>query len=244
VPKETRADLKMKGREALNQLKIVENQLINVYETNKAERVVDARELHDFLEVGDKFTQWMERRIEKYVFDEGLDFFTISGKSSGGRPTLDYLLKMDTAKEIAMVENNERGRQVRKYFIEVEKRFRSSTQPVMTIEDMIISQAESVKNLKQRVDNQEHEVSRLKLVVDNEVWVTEHQKNLIQEAVKRRVFTLKDEGYDTNFQAVYGALKRHFGVAKYDKIPRKNFETALKFIAGWYPPTRQSELSL
>ncbi|PAD39834.1 hypothetical protein CHH53_04120 [Terribacillus sp. 7520-G] len=54
----------------------------------------------------------------KYGFEEGLDFYSVLSKSDGGRPSTEYFLKMDTAKEIAMVENNDQGRQIRKYFIE------------------------------------------------------------------------------------------------------------------------------
>ena len=57
---------------------------------------------------------------------EGIDFSPVLAKTSekGGRPKTEYYLKLDTAKELAMVENNEQGRRVRKYFIQVEKKAR------------------------------------------------------------------------------------------------------------------------
>lgn len=108
-------------------MKLVINELIPVYETDKGEHVVDGRELHQFLKVGKDFSTWMKDRIEKFDLVEGEEYSPILGKtnSGGGRPTTDYILKLDTAKEIAMVENNDQGKVVRKYFITVEKRFKN-----------------------------------------------------------------------------------------------------------------------
>lgn len=125
------------------------------------------------------------------------------------------------------------------------KRIRTGEEVVQTkapasVEDMIIMQAQSVKELKHRQEETEKEVHQLKLVVDHEVWVTEHQKQQIRDAVGRRVFALQEEGYlEVHFQTIYSALKRHFGVAKYDKIPRKDFATAMRFVGGWYPAVKR-----
>lgn len=106
--------------------RLIVDELVPVYETDKGERVVDGRELHEFLEVGRDFTTWMRERIEKYGFVDGEDFaFTLT--KTGERQNVtrhDFFLKLDTAKELCMVENNEQGSKARKYFIEVEKRFR------------------------------------------------------------------------------------------------------------------------
>ena len=106
------------------EIQIFENKgLVPIYEKND-EKLVNAREMHEFLRSGYKFTDWIQEKLEKYGFEEGQDFFRILGKSTGGRPKKEYFLSIDTAKEIAMVENNDQGRKVRKYFIEVEKKAR------------------------------------------------------------------------------------------------------------------------
>lgn len=87
---------------------------------------------------------------------------------------------------------------------------------------------------------QDQKYSELKLVVDNEVWLTENQKAEIQEKVKNRCGVLQNMGYPSSFQGIYSALKTHFSVTKYDKIPRKDFEKAIDFIRGWYPKKRQA----
>ncbi len=91
-------------------------------------QTVDARTLHAFLEVGKVFAAWIQERIEQYSFEQGKDFevFSDSGNNpQGGRPTKDYALTLDMAKELAMVERTPKGKQARQYFIECEKRLRS-----------------------------------------------------------------------------------------------------------------------
>ena len=112
-------------------LTLVEKTMIPVYRNESHETIINARELHEFLEVGKDFTTWMKDRIEKYGFVDGEDYLlTKIGEQlpSGTKFKHEYLLKLDCAKEIAMVENNEQGRTVRKYFIEVEKRARRMAQ--------------------------------------------------------------------------------------------------------------------
>ena len=104
-------------------------ELIKVNQTEQG-MTVDGRELHEFLEVGRDFSTWIKDKIEKYGFIEGMDFSPKSGKTSdGGRPRIDYELSIDMAKELCMVENNEKGRQARKYFIECERRLKQITIP-------------------------------------------------------------------------------------------------------------------
>jgi phage anti-repressor protein len=108
-------------------LKVIESGIVPVYEDKEARTVINAREMHEFLEVNWKFADWIQRRLEKYRFVESEDFFRFPGKSTGGRPTTEYLLTIDVAKELAMVENNVQGRQARKYFIECEKRLKATS---------------------------------------------------------------------------------------------------------------------
>ena len=82
---------------------------------------VNARELHDFLGSKKDFSDWMKYRINQYGFSEETDFTTRLGKSTGGRPSKEYFITIDMAKELSMVENNERGREARRYFIAREK---------------------------------------------------------------------------------------------------------------------------
>jgi len=72
----------------MNDLKVLENKLIPVYITDEGEKVLNARELHDYLDVDTPFRKWVKRRINNYSFEEGLDFSTFLSESTGGRPNI------------------------------------------------------------------------------------------------------------------------------------------------------------
>ncbi|MDN8591917.1 antA/AntB antirepressor family protein [Paenibacillus sp. 11B] len=120
---------------------LILNELLPIYQmTDTGEQVVDARELCGFLDVGRDFTSWIKGRIEKYSFIEDEDFI-ITLTKTGERQNVtrhDYILKLDMAKELAMVENNDQGRKARRYFIEVEKRFRKDG-PLVPLGDATIT---------------------------------------------------------------------------------------------------------
>ena len=88
-------------------------------------QTVNARDLHEFLEVGKDFSNWIKDRIKKYGFQDGVDFTTISRSpelASGNRgAAVDYHLSLDMAKELSMVERNAKGKEARQYFIECER---------------------------------------------------------------------------------------------------------------------------
>ena len=112
-------------------------ELIKVTEQN-GEQLVSARELYEFLEVKSRFNDWIRNRIEKYEFQENQDFITVTKNLvNGGRET-DYVLKLDIAKELSMVEGNEKGSQARKYFIECEKRLKNQVKLPMTYKEALL----------------------------------------------------------------------------------------------------------
>lgn len=99
--------------------------------------LVSARRLHEFLAVGRDFTNWVKGRISQYGFVAGVDFVIVENLSSPkpasakSRQQLehDYLITIDMGKELAMVERNEKGRQVRRYFITCEQQAKSAVTP-------------------------------------------------------------------------------------------------------------------
>lgn len=138
------------------------NELIKIENTPDGS-VVSARELHQFLESKQDFSNWIKNRVEKYSFEEGKDFYKLhydmygnlleinhdkfiksdTQESMGNSlkirhnkfietdnqevtkaHRIDYVLTLDMAKELSMIENNDKGRQARKYFIECEKKLR------------------------------------------------------------------------------------------------------------------------
>lgn len=99
------------------------NEIIKVNYDNDRPTVL-ARDLHQFLEVGSEFSHWFKRMCE-YGFSEGTDFSPFLTESSGGRPAQDAQLTIEMAKEICMLQRNERGKHARQYFIQLEKDWNS-----------------------------------------------------------------------------------------------------------------------
>ena len=99
------------------------NEIIKVNYENDRPTVL-ARDLHNFLEVKTAFKDWFPRMCE-YGFSEGTDFCSFLSESTGGRPAQDAQLTIEMAKEICMLQRNERGKQARQYFIQLEKDWNS-----------------------------------------------------------------------------------------------------------------------
>jgi excisionase family DNA binding protein len=94
--------------------------LIHIQQKDGIE-TVNARELHQVLKVGKDYSTWIKDRIEKYDFIEGEDYSPELGKSSGGRPAIEYYITFDMAKELSMLENNAMGKKARRWFIQKQK---------------------------------------------------------------------------------------------------------------------------
>lgn len=104
------------------------NELIKINGENK----VDGRELHEFLQIESNYTTWFNRMCE-YGFMEGVDFFPKKEETSpnGGRPSINHEMTIGMAKEICMIQRNERGKQARLYFIECERRLKKVKTPAL-----------------------------------------------------------------------------------------------------------------
>lgn len=109
------------------------NELIKTRENENGHIVVSGRELHSFLGVKTQYTKWMERMLE-YGFIENVDFSTLSQKrltAQGNSTTyIDHALTLDMAKELSMIQRNEKGKEARQYFLQVEK-FWNSPEMIM-----------------------------------------------------------------------------------------------------------------
>ena len=103
---------------------------------NESVQTVNARELHAFLEVGKDFSTWIKNRLDTLGSIDGQDYLVLKGEfllpqtgeqtndGRGGHNRLEYYITLDTAKHLAMMERNEKGKQARQYFIECERKLR------------------------------------------------------------------------------------------------------------------------
>lgn len=152
------------------------NELIKVNYNNDRPTIL-GRDLHEFLEIDTKYTQWFTRMCE-YGFEENVDFIGFSQnweKPQGGRPSQDHQLTIDMAKEICMLQRSEKGKIARQYFIQLEKAWNTP--------EMIMSRALKMaeRQMKQlQIDN-------ARLTVDNQIM--KPKADYFDELVDRNLLT-------------------------------------------------------
>ncbi len=122
------------------------NELIKI-ETRDGVETCNARELYEYMGVQSKFADWIKNRILKYCFIEHQDYVAVSKKLEYGGATKEYYISIDMAKELSMVENNDKGREARQYFILMEKRAKILTSPELS-EAEIVQKALQIQQKK------------------------------------------------------------------------------------------------
>lgn len=212
-------------------------ELIKIREEN-GQQLVSGRELHVFLEVKSKYADWIKNRIRKYEFLEGNDFFTLSKILENGGREFDHALTIEMAKELSMVENNDKGKEARKYFIKCERKLKSINDPY--------------KNLSQEL--------RAVIAIDGKIQKLEHdfkdfKENLpllnidckeIQASVRKKGIEVlggyKSAAYNNNslrsrvYQDIQSQIKREFNVNRYEAIKNKYVAKALEIIGSYRAP--------
>ncbi|ENV76203.1 hypothetical protein F909_04099 [Acinetobacter sp. ANC 3929] len=100
------------------------NPFLEVELNGKVQLGVNARNLHKMLEVKAEFSHWIKRRINQCKFEQNFDYVVIVKKDEnlkGGRPTTEYIISVDMTKHLGMMERNDKGHEIRKYYIEQEE---------------------------------------------------------------------------------------------------------------------------
>jgi phage anti-repressor protein len=104
-------------------------ELIKLTKNKDGIETVNARELHAFLEVKSKFADWFKNRVSEFGFIENSDFVSVSKILESGGRSIEYHISIDMAKELSMLERNDKGKQARLYFIECERIAKSKQVP-------------------------------------------------------------------------------------------------------------------
>ena len=188
--------------------------LIPINESN-GKRAVSARDLHAFLESKQDFSTWVKNRIEKYDLVENVDyvvFHKIMENPNGGRPQIEYALTIDAAKELSMVEGNERGKQARKYFIACEQKLREIASPSYMISDPIkraekwIEEQKQLKQLAAENEKQAEQIAKDKpKVIFADAVSTSQRSCLVAELAK----ILKQNGVKIGQNRLFEWLRKH-----------------------------------
>ena len=174
------------------------NELINVTLNDNHEPVVSGRQLHEALDVKTKYADWFNRMID-YGFAENQDFLLLKNEQQtgrGGHNKADHIIKLDMAKEIAMIQRTERGKQVRQYFIQVEKDFNS---PEKIMARALLMADQKVHKLEAQI-----EADRPKVLFAEAVSAS-HTSILVGELAK----LLKQNGVDMGANRLFNWLRAH-----------------------------------
>ena len=185
----------------------LKGELVRVDVNKNQEPVVSARELHKALEVSKRFSAWWETQVG-YGFEDGLDFTTVPGGTlvphgANGAMTRvdDYAMKLDMAKELAMVSKTEKGKEVRKYFIQVEKDFNSPEKIMARALKIAENQINSLK-IENTEQKKRIEQDKPKVIFADAVS-TSKTSILIGELAK----ILKQNGVDTGEKRLFEQLR-------------------------------------
>lgn len=174
------------------------NELINVTLNDNHEPIVSGRQLHEALDVKTKYADWFNRMID-YGFAENQDFLLLKNEQQtgrGGHNKVDHIIKLDMAKEIAMIQRTERGKQVRQYFIQVEKDFNS---PEKIMARALLMADQKVHKLEAQI-----EADRPKVLFAEAVSAS-HTSILVGELAK----LLKKNGVDMGANRLFNWLRAH-----------------------------------
>jgi anti-repressor protein len=175
------------------------NEVITVTLNDKHEPVVSGRQLHEALGVKTRYNDWFNRMTE-YGFIENQDYLAITQKrvTAQGNSTnqVDHVIKLDMAKEIAMIQRTERGKQVRQYFIQVEKDFNS---PEKIMARALLMADQKVHKLEAKI-----EADRPKVLFAEAVSAS-HTSILVGELAK----LLKQNGVDIGATRLFSWLRAH-----------------------------------
>lgn len=233
----------------MQELVLIENELVPVYETSTGEKVLYGTELYEVLDVKSNYRDWVRNRLNDCEAIENEDFESFAKNLAKGRPALEHIIKLDTAKEMAMLERNEKGKLVRRYFIEVEKKYKANklvnlspleqlqlqSQAILEVNNKVLTVDEKVSNIKQELEDFKQDMPLMNIECDR-----------ITTAV-RKVGTRALGGKDSNayhdkslsgkvYTDIYRELKRQFQVTSYKSIKRRQCDTAISIIESYQLP--------
>lgn len=149
-------------------------QLIKIETNELGEQLVSARELHEKLEVNTRFNDWFKRMCA-YGFEENSDYTILKIEYPSfievKATKSDYILKLDMAKEIAMLQRSEKGKEVRKYFIECEKNWNNPEMIMARALEIskrsLLTYEENIKKLETKVTEDKPKVRYFDNVLDS-----------------------------------------------------------------------------
>lgn len=175
----------------MNELVTIKKAVIGSDEVN----AVDARELHEFMEIETRFNDWIIRRIDDYGFVNNIDYLKLSKTdyTGIGKSPIEYVISLDMAKELAMVERNEKGKQARQYFIQCEKELlnQRKQEPQSELEEIVKVKLITTEYLRKMLNYSEPSVLKIVYDIHKEHGIsTQYLPNYVEN--QKVVFSLTD----------------------------------------------------
>lgn len=191
----------------MENLQVIEDGMIKVYRTDKGEYVVDGRELWQGVESKQEFAHWVKSRLNECDAEEINDYFTFDKKikreKSGATMLKEYIIKLDTAKEMAMLERNDKGKQYRRYLLEVEKKYKAGQSAIpdgeyqLRLQEVKIRQADIILQIANDKDN-----ARYKQILQSKaVEIMTGEQYLPLPALERKSYSAAEIGQKLNISA-------------------------------------------
>lgn len=221
------------------------NELIKITTNESGNQVVSARELHKFLEIETRFNDWISRMMG-YGFVENVDYQVLLKNEynlSGGRPSTDYALTLDTAKEISMIQRSEKGKQARQYFIECEKRLKeiiNTQQPAIPLKnqlqlDILNSAGDENQVLYALLEYEKQYVKPLEL--ENEAMKPKAEfYDIVADSTD--TFTMNEVAKNVNIKGL--GRNKMFAFLRYHKILMLNNDPYQRYVDAGYFRSIQS----
>ena len=209
----------------------IEKRVIGAEETNS----VNARDLHKALEIKKDFTNWIKTQISRAGLRKDVDYKIITVESSGIRPLKEYIITTDSSKHIAMMSQGKKAKEVRDYFIAVEKKYMTRRDDSSLVQIMPVLQS-MVQMMAVMIENQNKMMEMLLKQEQKQISasLTRDQLDNIKRGVLKAAKPLADVHRFTMGRAtkeVYSELNGRMGVFTYYHISPNDYDEAMQNLA-------------
>ena len=200
-------------------------EIVKIYNTikigNEEVNSVNARDLYSALKVESKFADWIKRRLNYIQAEEGSDYIVLKNENAdikGAAAPIEYFITIDLAKEISMLEKNDIGKMIRKYFIECEKQLRQIQHQFklpQTYKEALIELVNQIEvNEQLQIDNQEKqkviEYQESKIENYDYVEATRRSKQELVSRLNKTIRLLAEQKFNKNYREAYRFIYGEF----------------------------------
>lgn len=219
----------------MQNLTVIENDLVPVYETSTGEKVVYGSELHEVLGVKSNYRDWIKNRLNDCEAVENEDYEAAKILAPSGQSRKEHIIKLDTAKEMAMLERNDKGKQVRRYFIQIEKKYKNAKinleglskelQAVIVVDKRVTKVEQRIDKIEDTmvIDYGQQQVLKRKVNAVVVRWLGGKESNAYKE-ISKKVFSECNKDF-----------QNYFNVNSRNNTPRCKFEEAITYVEQWEP---------